>query len=265
MQYNRVRKAFRGEPPPGQPVQGRRRRSEAPKRCAFFSFRRANAGRCTAGRGCAPTTSRRLRASAPPSPTSSSRMPGRPYSLRPICRSAGRSGRCPHPSALRQPRSSVEPSAAGRVFSLKEREALLRIAPGARVTVSENGVDTRFYQEMGDCSCDRPRILFVGHMAHHANIGAATRFVLWPRIRERFPSWMLTVAGSSPPPSALALGSERTVEVTGTVPDLRPSSGQAVAAIIPLRVRGGTRLKILEAMAVACPRSRRQSDPKAWL
>jgi glycosyltransferase involved in cell wall biosynthesis len=141
------------------------------------------------------------------------------------------------------------------VCSERERLELQRLAPAARIAVVENGVDAASFRDTDLASGPRHRILFVGHMAYSANIESAIPFVrdIWPLIRERFPSWILTLAGSSPPPSILALRSERNVEVTGTVPDLKPYYREAVAAIIPLRIGGGTRLKILEAMAAGVP------------
>jgi polysaccharide biosynthesis protein PslH len=140
------------------------------------------------------------------------------------------------------------------VCSERERRKLQRIAPEARIAVIENGVDTRYFREAGGV-CDRRRILYVGHMAYHANAQAAISFTrdIWPALRERFPSWRLTLAGSNPAPAVIALGAEKNVEVTGAVPDLRPYYREAVAAIVPLRVGGGTRLKILEAMAAGVP------------
>jgi glycosyltransferase involved in cell wall biosynthesis len=92
-------------------------------------------------------------------------------------------------------------------------------------------------------------------MSYHANIEAAVAFTrtVWPGIRERFPEWRLTLAGLDPAPAVLALRGEANVEVTGTVEDVRPYYREAVAAIVPLRTGGGTRLKILEAMAAGVP------------
>ena len=147
-------------------------------------------------------------------------------------------------------------SAAGHVVcSERERETLLRTAPEARIAVIENGVDTGFFHETAAPRDGRYRVLFVGSMRYHANVEAAVSFVrdVWPGIRERFPGWRLTLAGSDPAPAVLALRGEAHVEVTGTVDDLRPFYGQAIAAIVPLHIGGGTRLKILEAMAAGAP------------
>jgi glycosyltransferase involved in cell wall biosynthesis len=146
-------------------------------------------------------------------------------------------------------------TAAGHIVcSERERETLLGVAPGARIATIENGADPRSFQET-QRPAERRRILFVGWMAYHANVKAAVDFTraVWPGIRERFPGWRLTLAGRDPAPAVLALRGQANVEVTGTVEDIRPYYGEAIAAIVPLHSGGGTRLKILEAMAAGVP------------
>lgn len=139
------------------------------------------------------------------------------------------------------------------VCSERERELLLVRAPRARVAVVENGVDTQSFTLDGTA---RRRIVFVGSMGYHANTEAALYFTskIWPALYKLFPSWTLTLVGSDPPPSVRALaGLYPAVEVTGTVPDVRPFYAEALLAIVPLRTGGGTRLKILEAFAAGVP------------
>jgi glycosyltransferase involved in cell wall biosynthesis len=140
------------------------------------------------------------------------------------------------------------------VCSPREKESLLAVAPAARVTVIENGVDTEKFAPAAG-AVPRQRLVYVGAMDFHANIDAACWFTrqVWPAIHARFPEWRLTLIGSNPAPSVRELASDPNVEVTGTVPDVAPYYGDAVAAIVPLRTGGGTRLKILEAMASGVP------------
>jgi glycosyltransferase involved in cell wall biosynthesis len=140
------------------------------------------------------------------------------------------------------------------VCSERERETLLRMAPQARIATIENGADLHAFEDTQPAA-ERRRILFVGWMSYHANVKAAVDFTynVWPGIRERFPGWRLTLAGLDPAPAVLALRGQAHVEVTGTVADIRPYYGEAIAAIVPLRTGGGTRLKILEAMAAGVP------------
>ena len=140
------------------------------------------------------------------------------------------------------------------VCSVREQQQLLGIEPRARIAVVENGVDTDYFAGTSAASTRR-RIVFVGSMDYYPNTEAVVLFArrIWPRIRERFPEWQFTIVGSNPGPAVIELGKERNVEVTGTVPDIRPYYRDAVAAVVPLRTGGGTRLKILEAMAAGVP------------
>jgi glycosyltransferase involved in cell wall biosynthesis len=139
------------------------------------------------------------------------------------------------------------------VCSERERKALLEWTPDARIAVVENGVDTKSFDGLPKAT--RNRVLFVGAMAYHANSDAILTFTdrVWPAIHERFPQWTLTLVGSDPPPQVRALAERPGVEVTGTVPDVRPYYSEAALAIVPLLTGGGTRLKILEALAAGVP------------
>jgi glycosyltransferase involved in cell wall biosynthesis len=140
------------------------------------------------------------------------------------------------------------------VCSEREKAQLGAIAPSARVEVIENGVDCAYFAGL-DKAPVRKRIVFVGKMDYHPNIEACVRFAnsTWPLLRDQFKGFTLSIVGSSPAASVEALRNIPGVEVTGTVPDVRPYYRDALAAIVPLRVGGGTRLKILEAMAAGVP------------
>jgi glycosyltransferase involved in cell wall biosynthesis len=175
--------------------------------------------------------------------------------------------------------------------SERDRERLFQLAPGARVHVVENGVATEHFAEDSresgvwsleskasglDSRLSTPdsrlptpdsrlltpesglpsrRVVFVGSMDYHANVDAVTHFAreVWPRLRERLPGLVFSIVGRAPAPEVRALAAQPGVEVTGTVADVRPYYRDALAAVIPLRVGGGSRLKILEAMAAGVP------------
>ena len=146
------------------------------------------------------------------------------------------------------------------VCSQRELEELRHIAPSARIAVIENGVDVAGFSSGADVppqgqKAQTSRILFVGLMNYSANVEAALSFTerIWPFLRRRFPDLELWIIGASPTPAVLQLGSVEGVTVTGTVPEVRPYYRDALAAIVPLRTGGGTRLKILEAMAASVP------------
>ncbi len=141
------------------------------------------------------------------------------------------------------------------VCSLREREELQRIAPSARIAVVENGVDVASFSPRADVSARSRKLVFVGLMDYYPNVEAATSFTqrIWPLLRERFPELTLWIVGANPAPAVVQLGNLEGVTVTGTVPEVRPYYRDALAAIVPLRTGGGTRLKILEAMAAGVP------------
>jgi sugar transferase (PEP-CTERM/EpsH1 system associated) len=151
---------------------------------------------------------------------------------------------------------SILHSAFGHVVcSNRERDQLRNIAPASRIAVVPNGVDTGYFENTSMHAAAPTRIVFVGLMNYHANVEAAVAFArdVWPRLRSRLPGVSLTVVGAKPAPAVLALRGVPGIEITGTVPDVRPYYREALAAIVPLRTGGGTRLKILEAMAAGVP------------
>jgi len=157
------------------------------------------------------------------------------------------------PKMERVERTILRSSFGHVVCSEEERHATLAVAPDARVAVVENGVDTTYFA--GAPGGNRNRIVFVGSMDYFPNIEAAVLFArdIWPQVRKRLPDYRFTIVGSKPDPSVLALSELPGVEVTGTVPDVRPYYREALATVVPLRTGGGTRLKILESMAAGVP------------
>ncbi len=142
------------------------------------------------------------------------------------------------------------------VPSERERQRLLALVPGADVRVVENGVDAGSFGDSAPLAHSaRRRILFAGSMDYHANIDGALWFArnVWPELRRILPGTVFTIAGRRPDPDVRSLADRPGVEVTGTVEDIRPYYRDAIAAVVPLRVGSGTRLKIPEAMAAGVP------------
>ena len=145
---------------------------------------------------------------------------------------------------------------AHTVCSERERDVLSALEPNARVEVIENGVDVAYFSEtMRLPGGPRHSLVYVGRMDYHANVDAVVSFAreVWPEVRRKRPEVQFVIVGARPKPEVLALASQPGVTVTGTVEDLRPYYREALAAVVPLRVGGGTRLKILEAMAAGTP------------
>ena len=136
--------------------------------------------------------------------------------------------------------------------SVADEQRLLDQIPGARTMVIPNAADVDFYKPRPtDPPPDGRTVVFFGLLSYKPNIDGAIHFIkeIWPRIADANPQARCKIIGGSPPPQLVALAGPR-VEFTGFVPDLRPHLAAAAAVVVPLRFGGGTRLKIVEAMAM---------------
>jgi glycosyltransferase involved in cell wall biosynthesis len=132
-----------------------------------------------------------------------------------------------------------------------DREQMLRMDPNCEITVVPTGVDTQKFRVAPPSTATPPRIVFTGSMDWEPNIDAVDYFCaqIWPRIRKEFPAALFQIVGRKPAAKVLRLASD-SVEVTGTVPSVEEYLDKAAVVVVPLRIGGGTRLKIFEAMAM---------------
>jgi polysaccharide biosynthesis protein PslH len=124
--------------------------------------------------------------------------------------------------------------------------------PGVRTAVVPNAADVEYYQPRPtDPPPDAQTLVYFGLLSTIPNVDAVIHFVrdIWPRVTEAHPEARCKIIGGRPPPSLLALAGPK-IELTGFVSDLRPHLAAAAAVVVPLRLGGGTRLKIVEAMAM---------------
>lgn len=145
--------------------------------------------------------------------------------------------------------------AADAVAMTSERDArfVAEAAPRTRVAVVPNGVDATSFTP-SPTAPEWGTVLFFGELGYYPNTDAMLFFAneVLPILRRTHPSVRLVIVGPNAPPAIRALASENVV-VAGAVPDVRPYIAGAHAVVVPLRVGGGTRLKILEAMAMGRP------------
>ncbi len=139
--------------------------------------------------------------------------------------------------------------------SESDRTWIREQAPRCSVELVPNGVDVDFFQPNRAPDKAEPRIVFTGIMDYPPNIDAVCWFAdeIFPAMRKAYPRLRFQVVGARPTDRVKALGDRQGVEVTGRVPDVRPYVNGAAAFVVPLRSGGGTRLKILQAMSMACP------------
>lgn len=119
------------------------------------------------------------------------------------------------------------------------------------VHVVPTGVDTIYFAPQD--AIVRPRhLVFTGSMDWLPNEDGMIFFArdVLPLIHEKEPDVTVSIVGRAPTPAVSRLAAERGIEVTGGVPDVRPHVAAAAVYIVPLRIGGGTRLKIFEAMAM---------------
>ncbi len=133
-----------------------------------------------------------------------------------------------------------------------DQMALQRLAPDQRIIEVPNGVDTKYYYAADRAREVPGRCVFIGKMDFRPNIDAMTWFAsqVWPLVRLAAPQAELRIVGRQPVRRVLALRGNG-IAVVGEVADVRPELEAAAVVLAPLRVGGGTRLKILEAMAMA--------------
>ena len=134
-----------------------------------------------------------------------------------------------------------------------ERRYFETFAPG-RATLVPNGVDCRELLPRLEVP-PQPNLLFVGSLDYSANSDGVDHLLadVVPRVARR--DARVTIVGGSPPPALVeaAARSSLEVEVTGRVPDTAPYFESSRMLVVPLRLGGGTRLKILEAFARGVP------------
>ena len=133
-----------------------------------------------------------------------------------------------------------------------DRQLLATSAPGAAIRSIPTGVDTAFFTPNGSHEASAS-LVFVGSMDWYPNEDAILHFIhaVLPEIRRRVPESSLTVVGRNPTARLRAAAADAGVRITGTVDDVRPYMSEAAVVVVPLRVGGGTRLKIFEALAMA--------------
>jgi len=146
-------------------------------------------------------------------------------------------------------------------FTELDRRELLELAPSTRIEVIPPcGSPMRTPQSRGssEAACT---ILFVGNFIHPPNVDAAKWLAgqIFPRVRARHPEAVLQLVGDSPPASIRGITGPRVV-ITGRVPDVSPFLDAATVVVAPLRIGGGIRIKMMDALTlgkaiVATPRA----------
>jgi len=139
--------------------------------------------------------------------------------------------------------------------SALDTERLRTVSPGVAVEEVPNGVDTEYFRPNQEMT--RPlSLVFAGNMSWYPNAAAMLFFAekIWPALRKKLPGVTMDVIGANPSPRLSALAKrDRDFRVRGFVPDVRTEVSTAAVYVCPIMDGGGTKLKILDALAMGMP------------
>jgi len=138
------------------------------------------------------------------------------------------------------------------VVSEIDKELLLKMGVKSKLFVVPNGTNTKFFKPNNGKVIENS-VLWIGHMDVHTNKDAVLFFwkEIYPILRRKYPKVMMTFVGTAPPKEiADAAKKDGQVKATGFVDDIRPYIDEAAVMVVPIRIGSGTRLKILDAMAM---------------
>jgi polysaccharide biosynthesis protein PslH len=154
--------------------------------------------------------------------------------------------------------------AADAVVAVSDEDvaSLRRVAPAARYAVAPNGVDTTHFSRaalmregLAPASYGAPTLVFSGTLDFRPNVDALLWFAreALPLLRARRPELRLLVVGRRPAAALRDLSATGALALTGEVADTRPLIAGGAAYVVPMRIGGGVRLKLLEALALEAP------------
>lgn len=141
------------------------------------------------------------------------------------------------------------------VVSEREREIARKAGVDARqLALLPNAIDAAQYEGI-HVEREPNTLIYTGALTYGANLDAMRYFVqdILPLVRAAVPQARLTITGRADQVAINELSVDNAVLFTGYIPDVRPKIAASQVCIVPLRVGGGTRLKILEAMALGTP------------
>jgi glycosyltransferase involved in cell wall biosynthesis len=145
---------------------------------------------------------------------------------------------------------------ADKVLTLtpQGKDELLALRPDLDIAVVPHGVDVEHFSYSEPSEGDQS-IVFVGNYLHYPNVDAVLYFhqEIWPKVKSICPGLKFIIVGQAPPPEIQNLTNDDSIAVTGRVDDVTPYIREGQIFICPVRLGGGFRGKILEAMAVGRP------------
>lgn len=136
-----------------------------------------------------------------------------------------------------------------------DTDRLKDISPASQVLTIPNGVDLGYFIPQG-LEKQSQKLVFVGTLNWYPNIEAVLYIAneLWPRLKKKFPNISIDIIGANPPAEIKEIAKvDNSFRVLGFVDDIRPYIESAAVYLCPIRDGGGTKLKVLDAMALGAP------------
>jgi glycosyltransferase involved in cell wall biosynthesis len=140
--------------------------------------------------------------------------------------------------------------------SEEDRLALLRLHPQAQISIIPNGVDSSSFTSQPSTSPSPPyRMVFTGTLDFRPNVDAVLWFAraILPLVQKQIPQVKFVIVGRTPSAEIQALHNGQSIEVWANVPEIYPFLAEAAVFVLPMRMGGGIRLKLLEALAMQLP------------
>jgi len=141
------------------------------------------------------------------------------------------------------------------VVSPQEKSILDHMIPNQeKIRVLPNGVDLKQFQPDSEQPVENT-LIYNGALTYSANLDAMNFFLelIYPQVKVQLPDVSLSITGSYKGVDLSELDIDDTVKLTSFLPDIRPAITKSWIVVVPLRTGGGTRIKILEAMALGTP------------
>ncbi|MDO8671352.1 MAG: glycosyltransferase [Dehalococcoidia bacterium] len=159
-------------------------------------------------------------------------------------------------------RQACRKASAVTAVSADDKKTILSLDPALQVAVVSNGIDCEFFQPIGQVDDQAspeapgadPSLVFIGTMDYRPNVDAMIWFCkeVFPLVLRELPRARLQIVGRHPTKS-LREAAGRNVDIVGGVEDVRPYMHRASVYVVPMRIGGGVRFKVLEAMACGVP------------
>ncbi|MFC1624901.1 glycosyltransferase family 4 protein [Patescibacteria group bacterium] len=139
-------------------------------------------------------------------------------------------------------------------MSASDKKQMLNLVPSLNINIVPNGIDIDHFSEIPRRESKTPKVLYVGNFKWIQNVEAVNILIkkVWPKIKKEVKNAKLWIVGMNITEKLKEFKS-KDIEITEAIPDIRQAYSKASVLVAPIKGPGGTRLKILEAMASALP------------